>query len=1192
MLRPFTVAAVLAAVGGQNIVEHGTGALPLIITVPHGGDVDLGWPTRDGGGDLKTWGPESNVFATAVAIIDSLTSRCSAEGRVVAMRLHRSHVDANRAPNDCCVVGGANSADAVGAYDEFHNSASSFLSGWNGQKRLLIDLHGMASGRRTPPRPEIGMDATASQLSTYPTPPSTTSLDALGSPTEMLWGSDSLGKFMDDEFASSPPGVGTVPSPSNPTPTQANGGTEFFSGGYTSRKVADAAGGVAALQLELPFELHTTWAPAYHAPSIARALARFMQRWGLATCDTSPISAHHVGSPISDDGLSGRMPAGKTCFRKYTVTGCPQGCTLVRLRVMFDVATSQSDVRGAVFGDGGSMIAQTAAAPIPAPQMGAAGVWVDLPFTSGSVADGDYWLSVQGSAEPKARWDDEPQNPSYCRTDAWADGIDTPAAPATYSVRSWSGKTKGHRTTLDLLPAQPPTASPSASPAAAASPSRSPSSNPASSAPTAAPLTAAPSAAPSASPASSAPSASPLSSAPSTAPTDAPVGIPGTPSASPVSSSPSAAPVSSAPSSAPTGAPASSAPSAAPASSAPTASPAAAGTPSAAPVSSAPSAAPASSAPTAGPAPAPSATPVDSPTAAPAGTPSAAPASSAPSAAPASSAPTAGPAQVPSAAPVDSPTAAPFTAGTPSAAPASSAPSVAPATSAPTANPAAAGTPSAAPVSSPSAAPASSAPTAEPAPAPTAAPVDSPTAAPFSVGTPSAAPASSAPSAAPATSVPSAAPSAPPASGTAAPASVFDECTQVADPCLAGAWASGGSPQCVDPNPTAASTGDYVCSCTNGVQAQTIGGPAVCRINECHPVNPCGDDQICTDLNNDSSKLFDYVCTCLSAPPGAISPPREIGTRARCGVDECAAQPCGQGQTCADPNRTARSSSQTSVAEGWQDFTCECPDGTTQTGGPAVCGVSTMCGSAPCGAGQSCVEAGTNTFICKCLLPAYGSAAVNQPADCRYDECRGGSLASCGAGQMCSDTDTSTNDTWNCTCLPPFNGTKRGAPALCFHDDCREQPCGEAQTCTDHDPSRGRFSCTCADGWLTYNRPADCDFDECVAADCGSGKACTDSTLGFLNIDGVVCHPTAAAPAPSSGSDSGSDARTVAIVAAAVGGAVLAAAGIGLVLRRARKQRQPGVTFERVSTGGLVAMGPIASDGTVSPRAAYTVHRI
>ena len=128
------------------------------------------------------------------------------------------------------------------------------------------------------------------------------------------------------------------------------------------------------------------------------------------------------------------------------------------------------------------------------------------------------------------------------------------------------------------------------------------------------------------------------------------------------------------------------------------------------------------------------------------------------------------------------------------------------------------------------------------------------------------------------------------------------------------------------------------------------------------------------------------------------------------GVDECAANPCGSGQTCKDPDQSLEN-----------DFTCTCVDDTMilATGAAATCTLD-ECDPNPCGTGQSCKDGNTkygsqHDYICTCDASPFISQ-TGSPAQCTLNEC---DKQPCGQGQSCEDkvaTPLSLKD-FTCTCV-------------------------------------------------------------------------------------------------------------------------------------------------------------------------------
>eukprot|EP00754_Rhynchopus_humris_P002385 Rhum_TRINITY_DN11321_c0_g1::Rhum_TRINITY_DN11321_c0_g1_i1::g.43937::m.43937 len=72
-----------------------------------------------------------------------------------------------------------------------------------------------------------------------------------------------------------------------------------------------------------------------------------------------------------------------------------------------------------------------------------------------------------------------------------------------------------------------------------------------------------------------------------------------------------------------------------------------------------------------------------------------------------------------------------------------------------------------------------------------------------------------------------------------------------------------------------------------------------CAEDECTP-NPCGDGQTCVDPNTSPLSKLDFTCTCDSDTTTMAT-----GAAADCPVDECQPNPCTGGQTCKDTDKSA-----------------------------------------------------------------------------------------------------------------------------------------------------------------------------------------------------------------------------------------------------------------------------------------------
>jgi len=400
---------------------------------------------------------------------------------------------------------------------------------------------------------------------------------------------------------------------------------------------------------------------------------------------------------------------------------------------------------------------------------------------------------------------------------------------------------------------------------------------------------------------------------------------------------------------------------------------------------------------------------------------------------------------------------------------------------------------------------------------------------------------------------------------------------QAVDECdFWGTIACGAGQTCIDSNTTGYGS-DFVCRCQNGVEA--VGGPAICEIDECATMlagskhtyrSTCGPNQTCSDPDKSANSRFDFICTCTDTGH------QQKGTWARCTVDEClvpsgVSGPCGPDQLCNDGNLTPYSSSQSQFTLGFADYTCTCPGGgnaSSRVGRPAICAPNgTECDTNPCDSDQTCTDPSPTVgdFICACNPPYMGSAK-GQAAVCHVDDCWVGSVDKCGGGQYCQDTRTEqakfnkfTHDFW-CYCVSPMWKEGQGQPAPCFLDDCDwpGMACG-TQDCIDKDyDSReyGIYHCYCPNQVDTINRPANCTIDEacpqaeidkCLAVE----EACQDNDTRGDALGVFRCAPFAITPAPEE--DSSMPWYVILVIALAV---ICCAIFIAALVRKIRQKRR------------------------------------
>jgi N-formylglutamate amidohydrolase len=128
------------------------GDLPILITAPHGGKLDLkDVPVRTGDGLKK--GP-SGFFAgrdtgteeLALRVVELLDEKLPGSPSCVISRVHRKYVDFNRPPEIA-----VEHSKARQVYDSFHHAARSSVSRILAahSRGLLVDIHGQGSAAAT-----------------------------------------------------------------------------------------------------------------------------------------------------------------------------------------------------------------------------------------------------------------------------------------------------------------------------------------------------------------------------------------------------------------------------------------------------------------------------------------------------------------------------------------------------------------------------------------------------------------------------------------------------------------------------------------------------------------------------------------------------------------------------------------------------------------------------------------------------------------------------------------------------------------------------------------------------------------------------------------------------------------------------------------------------------------------------------
>jgi N-formylglutamate amidohydrolase len=119
------------------------GALPVILTAPHGGEAMAGLPRRRGGVQLR----DAHTLELTLAVAARLREILGAPPCVVAARFNRKVIDANRAAAEAY-----DDARAAPLYRAYHDAVAACVADARAHfpgGALLLDVHGQASEQRT-----------------------------------------------------------------------------------------------------------------------------------------------------------------------------------------------------------------------------------------------------------------------------------------------------------------------------------------------------------------------------------------------------------------------------------------------------------------------------------------------------------------------------------------------------------------------------------------------------------------------------------------------------------------------------------------------------------------------------------------------------------------------------------------------------------------------------------------------------------------------------------------------------------------------------------------------------------------------------------------------------------------------------------------------------------------------------------
>jgi N-formylglutamate amidohydrolase len=265
--------------GRRAYVEYVPGELPVVISAPHGGDLE---PTeiadRIGGTTVTdTWTRE-----TALAVRDAFVERIGSAPHLVISHLERTKLDPNREIVEAA-EGDPFAENAWCEFQAFIDTAEAEVVRRYGSG-LYVDLHGHGHELL---RAELGYLLSAADLARpdsvldaggYAARSSIRALaEAAGTPlSELLRGGTSLGGLLAAE------GYAAVPSPDDPSP----GADPYFTGGYNVERHGSKGAGrtMSGVQVELPRDgvRDSDANRRAFASALARAVETFMStHWGF-----------------------------------------------------------------------------------------------------------------------------------------------------------------------------------------------------------------------------------------------------------------------------------------------------------------------------------------------------------------------------------------------------------------------------------------------------------------------------------------------------------------------------------------------------------------------------------------------------------------------------------------------------------------------------------------------------------------------------------------------------------------------------------------------------------------------------------------------------------------------------------------------------------------------------------------------
>jgi len=259
--------------GRNRYVEYVPGDRPLVISVPHGGDMKPD-EIRDRSSGETTQDGFTVELGREVA--EAYGRSHSGRPHLVICHLHRRKLDANRDAGE----GTANDPYALLTWNEFHEFIliAKTIAGRKNGCGLYLDLHGQSDDARQ----QLGYLLSAQDLRRsdveldQPGFASRSSVRHLAQGTaapfsELVRGPRSLGGLLQGL------GYEAVPSPQWPD----SGNIPYYDGGYNTQTHGSRDGGtIDGVQLEATRAVRfDNDSRALFAPALARALADFLREW-------------------------------------------------------------------------------------------------------------------------------------------------------------------------------------------------------------------------------------------------------------------------------------------------------------------------------------------------------------------------------------------------------------------------------------------------------------------------------------------------------------------------------------------------------------------------------------------------------------------------------------------------------------------------------------------------------------------------------------------------------------------------------------------------------------------------------------------------------------------------------------------------------------------------------------------------